>query len=128
MGGVLLALIFLPIVFLFYVYCVNFLYIRMFRRKKSYYDELLYLMTCILVISAVINSVISFLPLQCRFICWIPIIYGLVLNVIAVKSIISLKIWESVLTVVIGAILAMGGLICIPLFMISMLNSIPRMF
>ena len=124
----LLALIFLPIVFLFYVYCVNFLYIRMFRRKKSYYDELLYLMTCILVISAVINSVISFLPLQCRFICWIPIIYGLVLNVIAVKSIISLKIWESVLTVVIGAILAMGGLICIPLFMISMLNSIPRMF
>jgi hypothetical protein len=39
----------IPLDFLFFVFCINMLYMRLFNKKQDYYSELLYLIVAILI-------------------------------------------------------------------------------
>lgn len=119
-SAILAAIIFLPIIFLFYVFCVYTICRRVFRCTKEMYDELLYLMTSIGVIGVSIETFTLCIPAPLNeVLSGGVLIYLAVLLVIALRAIVKLKIWEAIITVILGALLGAIGFMCIPTFVLT---------
>lgn len=128
---VLSAVIFLPIIFLFYVFSVNLVYMRVFHRRRNIYNELLYLMTSILLITIVFSSMFSFLPrtpIIFDYISFLPFLYGFILIIITVHAVGKMKFWQATVTVFLSTVLAVAGFLCIPAFIGSLMNTVPQVF
>ncbi len=115
----------IPIAFLFLVYCIHMLQQRLFRKKAYHYPELLYLLVGICVPIAVVNVILGRGALA-DILFWVICAYGLVLAVMAVAAVTRLRIWQASIAVVLSLILAAGGFVCIGLFIISLIQTVPR--
>lgn len=124
----LLSLIGFPLLFFLTVFWMEVFRKKLFRRKKSYYDELLFIVTVVLILFGFISSLLSIIPGIGRILSIMVNIYQVVLIVIALSSITNLKIWHSILTVTASMIVTVGSFSCILAFMISMIGTVPRVF
>jgi hypothetical protein len=115
----------IPLDFLFFVFCINMLYMRLFNKKQDYYSELLYLIVAILIPFITILSFLVQIPVLGDILFWTTLIYSLILTVLAVKAVTKLEYWQSVTTVVLGSALAMAGFFCIPAFFLSITRAVP---
>ena len=122
------SILFMPIVALFFVFCVHRLYQKLFGRKKNHYDELLYLIVGSYVPFVLVSIFIALIPGVGKILFRITMNYPLILVVIAVKAITKLKVWQSIVVVGLGALLAMAGSLMIPLFITSILHTTSVMF
>ena len=123
---ILMSLIFLPIIFLVFVFSLDILYKKLFDRKKSYYDELLYLVVGVYTPFSVISSLTSLIPKVGQILSWILFVYPLLLVILLLKSLTNLKFWQASVVVSLGTILTLGSLFCIPAFILSMMGALPR--
>jgi hypothetical protein len=124
----LFTILFLPIVFLFFVFCIHMLYKRLFKRKKDYYTQLLYLIVGIFVPFTIIYVCFAQIPVVGEVLFWTTLIYTLILTVVAVTAVTKLKIWQSIAVVLLGSVLAIDGFFCIPAFIFSIMQTVPRVF
>jgi len=115
----------IPIDFLFFVFCINLLYMRLFNRKKDYYNELLYLIVASFIPFIAILSLLAQVPILGEILFWTMLVYSLVLTVLAVKAVTKLEFGQSVLVVFLGSILAIGGFFCFPAFFASITRAVP---
>lgn len=116
---------FFPIAFLVFVFFIHLFYQRLFRRKKDLYSEFLYLSVGVMTPISLINLLVPLIPnvgLALAAIVWV---YLFVLIVIAVKAVSKLNVWQSTLTVFLGLLFASLGFLCIPAFILSMMNAVP---
>ncbi len=114
-----------PIVFLVLVFFTHLFYQRLFRRKKDRYSELLYLFVGIFVPFVVINLLVGLIPDIGLILADIVLVYIFVLAIVAVKAVTKLKLWQSIVTVVLGLLFASIGFLCLPAFLLSMMNAVP---
>jgi hypothetical protein len=122
------TILFVPIAFLFMVFCIHFLYQRLFHRKKDHYDEILYLAVAIFVPFGILPEFISLIPaLNVSWLTFVFIIYQVLLLIIAVKAITNLRVWQASVVVVLGVIVGAAGFICIPAFLINFMYEMPEL-
>jgi hypothetical protein len=120
---ILKALLFTPIVFILSVFCIHMFYQKFFGRKKYYDEELLYLIVGIFVPFMLASILVSNIPIVGGVVSWIIFAYAVILTVIAVKAITKLKIWQSVIVVFSGLVVAAIGYFVIPLLIFSLMSS-----
>jgi hypothetical protein len=125
---VISAILFYPIVFLFYVFITNTIYLRLFHRKESLYDEMLYFTAVIVVMAIILSCLLSIIPMVGSVIDGLPFLYALILLAIAIKTLSTLKLWESIVTVVLSTTITASGFVCIIAFVLSLMNTIPNVF
>jgi hypothetical protein len=123
---ILKSVLFMPIVVLFAVFSIHWLYQRLFGRKKDLYSELLYLIVGIFVPFVVISFLVNQIPIIGEALFWITLAYPLILTVIAVKTMTKLKIWQSVLIIFLGSVVAVIGYFVIPILLTSLMFFTPR--
>ena len=116
---ILKALLFAPIVFIFSVFCIHMFYQKFFGRKKYYYEELLYLIVGIFVPFMLASILASNIPIIGVVVSLMILAYAVILTVIAVKAITKLKIWQSVIVVFSGLVVAAIGYFVIPILIFS---------
>lgn len=122
------TILFLPLVFLFFVFCIHILYKRLFNRKKDCYTELLYLIVGIFTPCILILVLFNQVPIFGEILFWATLLYTLFLTIVAVKAITKLKIWQSITVVILGSVLAIAGFFCIPIFFLSIMRTVPKVF
>lgn len=125
-GTIVIGLI-LPVVFFFYVFCVNLLYKRLFKRNKDYMEALLYLMAAIFFVMFILNILVSFIPYG-NYISWAVFVYMFYLNVLSLKTLTNLKVWQAVITIMLAALLGIPGILCIPAFIFNVNDMVPTFF
>jgi hypothetical protein len=125
---ILLSILFIPIAFLFFVFCLHRLYQLLFGRKKELYQEFLYLTVGIFVPFILLNLCVSFLPEVGEILSWVTLLYPIVLTFLAVKAITNLRFWQSIVIVLLSLLLATAGFFLIPAFILSLMNAVPRVF
>jgi len=125
----LFVMLIFPIILLFFVFCLHFLYQRLFHRKKDCYAELLYLFVGIFVPFMIANGIaVLFHGSIAKIIAGGLLIYPFILLIVALKAVTRLTLWQSILTVLLGSLIAAVGYFCIPIFFLSLMNTIPRGF
>ena len=126
--AILAIILLLPIIFLFYVFCIHLIYQRFFHRKKYVYNEILYLMVCIIAPITVVNSYAGLIPNFGTTASWVTILYGAFLVIAAIRAVCKLTIPQSIAVFVFATILGGVGFFCIPTFFMGLLGSVPGMF
>jgi hypothetical protein len=125
---VIMTFLVFPLVFLFLAFCIDTVYCKVFHHKNTYYDEFLYIAVAIFVPFQILSSSLSLIPTIGIYLGWASIIYPIILLIVAVKSLTKLKTWETIVTVVLSIILALAGFFCIPVFLLSIMRAVPRVF
>ncbi len=125
---ILASILLVPVIFLFYVFCVHILYKRLFHRKADHYDELLYLMVSIFVPFTLVAILLLLIPKVGSALSIISMIYAVMLVAIAVKTITKLSIAKALITVIFGTLIALLGYILIPAFVFGLMNTVPKAF
>jgi hypothetical protein len=126
--GAFLTIIIVPIGVLIWATCIHVIYQKVFKRKKDFHSELVYVLGCIAVIVLLLNTLVVLLPAIGTYLGYATYLYGLGLAAIAVHSITQLKIWETITTVVVGSLLGLGAVICFVAFIFSLSNTNSRLF
>lgn len=120
------SFILLPLDIFILTFCMDTICRKVFHRRRSYYDEFLYLWVVIFVISQVIIVVLSLIPaIRDNYLSWVLFLYPIGLLTVAVKSLTELKIWQAAITVVLSVILASLFLICGPVFLFILIGTVP---
>ena len=120
------SFILIPIGFFFLAFCLDTIYRKVFHRKKTYYDEFLYIGVAIFFVSQIFILLLSVIPaLRDTYLSWALFLYPIILLIIAVKSLTKLKGWQASLTVVLSVVLASLFLLCGPLFLFSLIRAVP---
>ena len=123
---IILTFILIPLDALFLAFCLDTIYRRVFHRKKTYFDEFLYIVVVVLVSSQLFVSLLNLIPaIRGNYLLLASYLYPIVLLIIAVKSLTKLKGWQSAITVVLSVILALAGLICMPACLFSLMRAVP---
>jgi hypothetical protein len=125
---IIMTFLFFPIVFLFFVFCIETVYQKAFHRKKTYYDEFLYIAVAIFVPFQILSSPLGLIPSFGIYLGWASFIYPIILLVVAVKALTKLKTWQAIVTVVLSIILGLAGFFCIPAFLLSIMRAVPGVF
>jgi hypothetical protein len=125
---ILKSLLFMPIVVLFSVFCIHLLYQRLFGRKKDLYSELLYLIVGVFVPFVLISIFVNHIPVVGEMLYWVVLAYPLILTIIAVKTITKLKVWQSIVIVFLGSVVAVISYFIFPILITSIMYSTSRMF
>lgn len=116
--GIVAGLIFYPILFFLFVYCLNSLSKSLFHLNKDFHAEILYLVVGIYTPFSIIQAGINVLPKIGIIAGWISYIYPLILLTIAIKSLTKLNYWKTLVTIFLSSIIAILGLLFIlPFFM-----------
>jgi hypothetical protein len=125
---IVLTFIIFPIVFLLFAVFLDTIYRRAFHRKKSYYDEFLYLAVAIYVPYSIWSAPLALIPSLGTYLWWASLVYLVILLTIAVKSLTKLKTWQAAITVIISLLLGVMGLICFPVFLLSLTRAVPSVY
>jgi hypothetical protein len=125
---IVLTFIVIPIVFLLFAFWLDTICRRAFHRQKSYYDEFLYLTVVIYVPYTIWSSLLSLVPSVGNYLWWASLLYLVIMLTIAVKSLTKLKTWQAATTVILGLVLGILGLICLPAFILSLTRAVPSVF
>jgi hypothetical protein len=126
LSGILKAILFVPIVFIFSVFCIHMFYQRFFGRKKDYHEELMYLIVGIFVPFTLASVIVGYIPVIGMPVSWVVLVYAVILTVIAVKTIAKLKIWQSAIVVFSGLVVAVIGYFVIPILIFGVMSSTRR--
>jgi hypothetical protein len=126
LSRILKAVLFVPIVFIFSVFCIHMFYQRFFGRKKDYHEELLYLIVGIFVPFTLAATFVAYIPRIGEFLSWMAVGYAIILTVIAVKAITKLKVWQSAIVVFSGLVVAIIGYFVIPILIFGVMSSTRR--
>jgi hypothetical protein len=126
LSGILKAVIFVPNVFIFSVFCIHMFYQKFFSRKKDYHEELLYLIVGVFVPFTLASIIFGYIPVIGVPLSWVALAYAVVLTVVAVKTITKLKVWQSAIVIFSGLIVAVIGYFVIPILIFGVMNSTRR--
>lgn len=118
-----LNLIAAPLLFIFFSYFLNFIYKKMFNRKKDCHEAIYYLSILIFVPLSFVTAVLRFFPSVVTWVSWIILGYQLLLLIIAVKAITHLKVWQAVVSVLVSLPLTFFAFICFALWLPSLMDS-----
>ncbi len=122
---IMTTFVIVPLLFLFFAFCLDTISGRVFHHPKSYYDELLYFAAIVYVPYAMWSSLLSLLPLIGSYLWWASLLYPITLWTIAVKSLTKLTTWQATFTVVASLILCGTGLLYLPAFFVTFTNGEP---
>lgn len=125
--AMLLLFMLFPLVFLVFVFGIHLVSQKVFHRKKNHYNQLLYLMTAIFVPFTIVDLFVGYLPNVGVYLHGVIVFYMVALMVVAVKTIVKLRAWESIVTILLALLLAAGGMVCIPIFVLSLIGVLPRL-
>ena len=120
--------ILLPIGFLFFVFCIHLLVKRLFHRKQDHYEEILYLSAGIMLPFMALNILTGRIPVVGLILSWVVDVYTLGLMVIAIKAVTGLKAGQAIRVVLLGSLMAGVGFLCIAIFLLQFLDTIPEFF
>ena len=126
LSRILKAVMFVPIVFIFSVFCIHMFYQKFFGRKKDYHEGLLYLTVGTFVPFALATIFVGYIPVIGVTLSWIAIAYAVILTVIAVKSITKLKVWQSAIVFFYGLVVSVIGYFVIPILIFGVMSSTRR--
>ena len=118
---ILKSILFTPVVVLISVFVVHLLYQRLLGKKKDLYSELLYLIVGIFVPFVIVSLFVNQIPVVGKALFWATLAYPLILIVIAVKTITELKIWQSIMIVFLGSVVAVIAYFSIPILFSSIM-------
>ena len=107
LSGMLYEMIWVPIMILLFVFFLHLILKKIFRKENYVYDGLLYSTTLIFILISLIQLILSpFVKGN-----WMSIlsVYQLILLTISLKSLTSLKIWQSIFTVLASIVFSFGG-------------------
>jgi hypothetical protein len=121
----LIAVLLYPIVVLLFIFFTRLLCMRLFSRKKDYYDELLYLTVANLVPFIVLGFLSAPFPKLVGPFFWIGLLYSLILTVIALKALTNLRYWQSAVTVLLAGVLASAGFFCVGFTIFGLMRAVP---
>lgn len=116
---------FYPLIFLLYVFWVNTLYKKLFRRKRNNYIQIFYLQVAIISPLTVLNTLVIFFPRLNVVLDLSTVSYGIVLSVIALQALTDLKFWQATLAIVLSVILGALGFLCVPVLFFGIFDSVP---
>ena len=117
-----------PIWFLLFVFLQEFLNKKIFHRKTSYYEKLLFSTAIIFVINVILDTVYFLVNYQNILIELALYIYLVVLFIISFYSITKAKIWQSIVIVILALVVSVGSLLFIGLYLMSLIQTVPSMF
>ncbi len=122
-----------PLTLLIWVFCIHTLYLKMFHRKMDRYMPLLFVMAASLMASEILSVLMvgiykTFLPQIGPYLVWINTVYLVVLIVIAACGVLTLKLWQSVVATLLGALMAGLLSLLFQAFTGGMLSTMPRLF
>ena len=121
----LVSILILPLVFLLFIFSLHQLYKNLFGRKKDYYDELLYLTVGNFVPFILINLAVASIPKVNTIVSWAALFYPLILTIIALMAITKLKLWQSIVIVILASLVASVGFFCIGAIILSLMRAVP---
>ncbi len=129
-AAVILGFIIIPLYFLVLAFSLDTLCRKIFHRKKSYYEEFLYIGVVVFIISQLLFYLLSWIPfLGTDYLTFTSIavayLYPIVLLIVAVKSLTKLTVWQATLTVILGVVSTIIGWFCIIVFMLSLMRAVP---
>ncbi len=116
-------LIAVPLLFIFFSYFLNFIYKKMFNRKKDCHEEVYYLSILIFIPLFFATAVLRFFPPVVMWVTWIILGYQLILLVIAVKTLTHLKAWQALVSVLVSLPLTLFAFICFAAWIPSLMDS-----
>ena len=123
---IILTFILIPLFSFFLAFCLDTIYRKIFHRKKTYYDEFLYIGIVILIVSQFVFSILNLIPaIRGNYLLWASYLYPIVLLIIAVKSLTKLKGWQAAITVILSVLLALAGFLCMPTFLFNLIRAVP---
>ena len=126
---IIYGIIAFPLLLLVWVFCVRLVAVKVFGQEQISYDALLFAFTSIFVVWWTALIVISLVPVGIiEILTGIVYFYGLFLAVIAVKAIARLRLWQAIITVVLGTLLSGVGWGCLLYFVLSLINTVPKVF
>lgn len=124
-SAVFLVILF-PFMFIFFSYFLNFIYKKLFKRKKECHEEIYYISILIFVPFTLITVLIPLIPLLPTVllgIIWSVNIYQLILFVIAIQAITNLKYWQALVTLITSLVFTLFAFICFAAWIPSLMNS-----
>ena len=124
MIGVFCALDFV----LFFVFCLHLLVKRLFHRKQDHYEQILYLSAGIMLPFMALNILTARIPFVGLILSWVVVVYILGLMAIAIKAVTDLKAGQAISVVLLGSLMAGVGFLCITVFLVLFLDTIPEFF
>jgi hypothetical protein len=119
----MMFIVVLPIELLFFVFWIHTLFHKVFKRKRDCYKELLFVITAIIVGLSLLTIPISLIPQIGVWLGWAITIYQVLLVLLAIKTITKLMLWESIVVLIFSLLLTASIAVCLPLFIITMLDS-----
>lgn len=124
--AVIIASLVLPLGFLFFIFVLHTLYKKLFNRKKELHSEFLYIITAILFIAVLINSLTIFLPAPfMTYAGHLINAYIVFMMIFAIKALTNMKVWQSIVTIVLSILIGGLGFICVPVFILLVTSTTP---
>jgi len=124
----IIAIIIMPIWFLLFVYLLEYINKRVFHRKQSWYEELLFSTTIVFILTTVLDLIPIVLNYENDMLNLALLIYPIALLIISVIAITKVKIWQSIVSVLLVSGLSVGAFLFIGFFLMSMIQVVPSMF
>lgn len=122
-AGIVFLVIVVPIFFIFFSYLANYIYKKVFHRKKDCHEEIYYASILIFVPFTIITAIFRPWPPANIWIVWGLYIYQLILCVLAIQAITHLKLWQAIVTLTLSLPLALFAFICFATWLPSLMNS-----
>jgi hypothetical protein len=123
---IILSFLLIPLDIFLLAFCLDTIYRNAFHRKKSYYEEFLYIGVVTFISSQLLFFLLNMIPpIRGNQLLWVSYLYLTVLLIIAVKSLTKLKAWQATVTVILSVILSVAGLIFMPVCLFSVIRAVP---
>ena len=123
--NLVVAVFLIPVWILLFVYLLHHFNQKLFHSEVYCYEELLYIIVVIYVVTTLINLMPIVFHFDNRLLNLALIIYPLGLVIVGFKSITKVNIWQSTLNVFISLVISVVGFVFIGFFLISLIQIVP---
>lgn len=122
---VLLTLLLIPLDFFLLAFWLDTISRKVFHHKTSSYEQFLYIGVVIGVVSQILFSILNLIPpLRGYYLAEASYLYPIIILIVAVHSLTKLRIWESIITVILSVLLSLIIFACTSIFLLSMASGV----
>lgn len=121
-------MVLLPIILIFFVYILHYLYLKLFHRKKVYHEQMLFILPNIILGLTIVQYILDLIPGVGLYLGYLANLYMLILLIQAVKAITRLKLFQSITVVILSVIISGVSAIFIIGFFHGLVTTVPRVF
>ncbi len=122
------SILFLTLYILLFTYFLNYLKEKIFHNEYNCHERLFFSIVVIIIISVLIDLLLLTLLPNVVFLSYAAILYSVVLSIICVKSITKLNYWQSLINLILSAILASISVVFVGFFFARLIQIIPFWF